>query len=55
MLLSRRSMSPVNFNGLRVFDYTVGQSLSSSLAVIEVAPGVHHAEAWSHRSTNSTC
>ena len=50
MLLSRSSMSPVDFNGLRIFDYTAGQSLGSSVAVIEVGPGVRHNEAWSRRS-----
>jgi mannose-6-phosphate isomerase-like protein (cupin superfamily) len=50
MLLSRGSISPLNFQGLRIFDYTAGQSLGSSVAVIEVAPGARHAEAWSRRS-----
>ena len=39
-----------DFNGLRIFDYTAGQSLGSSVAAIEVAPGARHAEAWSRRS-----
>jgi mannose-6-phosphate isomerase-like protein (cupin superfamily) len=43
-------MSPVDFDGLRIFDYTAGQSLGSSVAAIEVAPGARHAEAWSRRS-----
>ena len=50
MLLSRSSMSPIDFDGLRIFDYTAGQSLGSSVAAIEVAPGARHAEAWSRRS-----
>ena len=50
MLLSRSSMSPVDFDGLRIFDYTAGQSLGSSVATIEVEPGARHAEAWSRRS-----
>ncbi|HSF47974.1 MAG TPA: cupin domain-containing protein [Burkholderiales bacterium] len=50
MLLSRSEMSPIDFHGLRIFDYTAGQSLGSSVAVIEVAPGASHAEAWSRRS-----
>ena len=50
MLRSRREISPIPFDGLRIFDYTAGQSLSSSVAAIEVAPGVRHAEAWSRRS-----
>jgi mannose-6-phosphate isomerase-like protein (cupin superfamily) len=43
-------MSPIAFEGLRIFDYTAGQSLSSSVAAIEVASGIRHAEAWSRRS-----
>lgn len=50
MFLLRSSMAPVDFQGLRIFDYTADQSLSSSLAVIEVAPGAQHAEAYSRRS-----
>ena len=50
MLLTRSSMSPVDFGGLRIFDYTAGQSLGSSVAAIEVAPGARHAEGWSRRS-----
>ncbi len=50
MLLSRSEMSPVDFDGLRIFDYTAGQSLDASVATVEVAPGGRHAEAWSRRS-----
>ena len=50
MLLSRAEMRSVDFDGLRIFDYTAGQSLDASVAMIEVAPGAHHAEAWSRRS-----
>ena len=50
MFLSRSSISSVDFHGLRIFDYTAGQSLGSSLAMIEVGPAVGHKEAWSLRS-----
>jgi mannose-6-phosphate isomerase-like protein (cupin superfamily) len=50
MLVARSSLSPVMFEGLRIFDYTAGQPLGSSLALIEVPPGVRHKEAWSRRS-----
>ena len=50
MLRSRSAMSPIDFHGLRIFDYTAGQSLGSSVATIDVAPGAKHAEAWSRRS-----
>jgi mannose-6-phosphate isomerase-like protein (cupin superfamily) len=50
MFLSRSSLSPVDFDGLRIFDYTAGHALGSSFAAIDVVPGARHAEAWSRRS-----
>ena len=50
MFNSGKSLKPIDFAGLRIFDYTAGFDLSSSLAIIEVPPGAHHAEAWSKRS-----
>jgi mannose-6-phosphate isomerase-like protein (cupin superfamily) len=50
MFLSRGAMSPLDFEGLRIFDYTAGQRFGSSLALIEVVPGARHPEAWSRRS-----
>jgi quercetin dioxygenase-like cupin family protein len=50
MVLSRSAVSPVDFNGLRIFDYTAGRASGSSVAAIEVEPGARHAEAWSRRS-----
>ena len=50
MLLRRSAMSPLDFDGLRIFDYTAGQSFDASVAVVEVAPGARHAAAWSRRS-----
>lgn len=50
MRVSRAAMAPLEFEGLRIFDYTAGQSLSSSIAAIEVPPGARHGEAWSRRS-----
>lgn len=50
MFLSRSEILPVDFYGLRIFDYTAGQPLGSSIALIEVEPGVRHAQAWSRRS-----
>jgi mannose-6-phosphate isomerase-like protein (cupin superfamily) len=43
-------MSPIDFDGLRIFDYTSGQACDASVALIEVEPGARHAEAWSRRS-----
>ena len=50
MHVSRSTMAPLVFDGLKIFDYTAGQSSSSSVAMIEVPPGARHAEAWSRRS-----
>ena len=50
MHVPRSTMSPLDFDGLKIFDYTAGQSLGASVAAIEVAPGARHAEAWSRRS-----
>jgi len=50
VLVTRDSLTPIDFAGLRIFNYTAGHDLSSSLAVIEVPAGARHAEAWSERS-----
>lgn len=50
MIVKRESLTPIDFDGLRIFDFTAGQHLGSSFAFIEVPPGMRHAEAWSRRS-----
>ena len=50
MLISHDSLSPIDFGGLRIFDYTAGRDLGASVAMIEVPSGARHAEAWSERS-----
>ena len=50
MVIPRESVTPFDFDGLRIFDYTANQSLKSSFAVIEVPHGAVHAESWSRRS-----
>jgi mannose-6-phosphate isomerase-like protein (cupin superfamily) len=50
VLITRQSIAPLDFDGLRIFDYTAGRSESSSVALIEVNPGARHKEAWSRRS-----
>jgi len=50
VIIAGSSLTPFDFDGLRILDYTAGQNLGSSLAVIDVPPGVRHAEAWSKRS-----
>ena len=50
MIVTQDSLEPFDFDGLRIFDYTANQDLSSSLAVIEVPPNARHAVAFSRRS-----
>ena len=50
MIVSRQSVTPFDFDGLRIFDYTAGNDCSSSFALIEVPQGAIHAESWSQRS-----
>lgn len=50
MVIAGTSLKSIDFAGLRIFDYTAGHDLSSSLAIIDVPPSAHHAEAWSKRS-----
>lgn len=50
MFLRHEAQQPVDFDGLRIVDYTAHQNGSSSLAEITVPAGVRHARAWSRRS-----
>jgi mannose-6-phosphate isomerase-like protein (cupin superfamily) len=50
MFVTGESLTPIDFGGLRILDYTAGHDGSASLATIDVPPGAHHAEAWSRRS-----
>jgi mannose-6-phosphate isomerase-like protein (cupin superfamily) len=50
MIVKRQSLIPMDFDGLKIYDYTAGQTNSSSFAEIEILPGVRHREAWSRRS-----
>ena len=50
MFVRRSSLRPIDFNGLRVFDYTAGSTMGSSVASIDVPSGAQHPQAWSRRS-----
>ena len=50
MKISHRSVEPIDFDGLKILDYTSEIDLSSSIAEITVPPGVKHKTAWSKRS-----
>jgi mannose-6-phosphate isomerase-like protein (cupin superfamily) len=50
VIVTRESLTPIVFDGLRIFDYTATQDVGSSLAVVEVPPHARHAVAFSRRS-----
>ena len=50
MIIRKNSLEPIDFDGLRITDYTANSELGSSLAAIEVPPGVAHPTAFSKRS-----
>lgn len=50
MLIRKESVTPIDFSGLGIRDYTAGLETSSSFAVITVPPYVAHAASWSRRS-----
>jgi mannose-6-phosphate isomerase-like protein (cupin superfamily) len=50
VIVTRESLRPILFDGLRIFDYTATGDVSSSLAVIEVPSNARHATAFSKRS-----
>ncbi len=50
MKIACTSLTPTDFEGLQILDYTAGRDLSSSIAQITVPPGVRHRTAWSRRS-----
>ncbi len=52
MIVSRDELSPIDFEGLEIYDYTskANPELGSSFAVIEVPPKKSHRAAVSHRS-----
>lgn len=53
MFVFEKSLDPIHFHALKIFDYTASGSTSSSLATIEVPPSAGHPEAWSTRSDKS--
>ena len=50
MMIERDSLTPIDFQGLEIRDYTAGGDHSSSLAEILVPAGARHATSWSKRS-----
>jgi len=50
MIIREKSVQPIDFDGLKILDYTANRDTSSSFATITIPPGGEHTEAWSKRS-----
>jgi len=50
MIVRKDSLKPIDFSGLKIYDFTDGLELKSSFAVIQIPPKSQHAESWSIRS-----
>ena len=50
MFVRKRSLDVIDFDGLRIFDYTAELARGASMAAIEIPPGAGHARSWSTRS-----
>ena len=50
MFIDHKAVLPLDFDGLRIIDYTGGRETSSSFAEITVPPGARHKVSWSRRS-----
>ena len=50
MKIGRETVVPIDFEGLKIADYTAGKETSSSFAEISVPAGATHRRAYSKRS-----
>ena len=50
MFIEHEAVKPLEFDGLKIVDYTAERESSSSFAEITVLPGVRHKFSWSNRS-----
>ncbi|MBY8982584.1 MAG: cupin domain-containing protein [Candidatus Lokiarchaeota archaeon] len=50
MIIKNSEIKQINWNGLKIYDYTSEKNLSSSLAYIIVPPGKSHRKTLSNRS-----
>ncbi len=50
MIVKKDEITPIDFGGLSILDYTAGREEKSSFAVIAVPHGVSHQQSWSKRS-----
>jgi mannose-6-phosphate isomerase-like protein (cupin superfamily) len=50
MIIKHEEVEPIEFDGLKILDYTADQEISSSIAEIIIPVGVGHKLSWSKRS-----
>ncbi len=50
MIITKEKSHKIDFEGIRIYDYTFNVEISSSFAFLEVPPGVKHKTAYSKRS-----
>jgi len=50
MIIKHNAVIPIEFDDLKIYDYTSGQESSSSLAEVCVPIGIRHRHSWSKRS-----
>jgi mannose-6-phosphate isomerase-like protein (cupin superfamily) len=50
MIIRKEEINAINFNGLRIFDYTSKCNEKSSFAIINVPPNTNHQLSWSKKS-----
>jgi mannose-6-phosphate isomerase-like protein (cupin superfamily) len=50
MIIKHEKIKPIEFDKLKIIDYTAGQDNSSSFAEITVPAGISHKSSWSNRS-----
>jgi hypothetical protein len=50
MFFKHEELQPIEFDGMRIIDYTAGQDSSSSFAEISLPAGISHRFSWSNRS-----
>ena len=50
MFIKHKEVEPIDFDKLKIIDFTAGRDTSSSFAEITVPVGVRHKISWSNRS-----
>ena len=50
MIVRKTEITPFDFSGLEIFDYTAKSNEKSSFAIVKAKPDVKHQLSWSKRS-----